>query len=81
MLWSIGYTGRATLVLRATINNKISDWFRLYIMVAPNTKLLSQSGDTTICTGQPVSLNVSAEGYNLIYKWTKNGQVVQSGSS
>jgi len=81
VLWSIGYTGRATLVLRATINNKISDWFRLYIMVAPNTKLLSQSGDTTICTGQPVSLNVSAEGYNLIYKWTKNGQVVQSGSS
>jgi hypothetical protein len=79
--WNSAFTGKVTLVLSANINNKISDWHRLYIEVAPVTKLLSQSMDTTICAGQPVTLNVNAEGYNLIYKWTKNGQVVQSGSS
>lgn len=79
--WNSAFTGKVTLVLSANINNKISDWHRLYIEVAPVTKLLSQSMDTTICAGQPVTLNVGAEGYNLIYRWTKNGQVVQSGSS
>ncbi|MGA2405816.1 MAG: trypsin-like serine protease [Bacteroidales bacterium] len=81
VLWNPGFTGKSTLVLSATINSRISDWYRLYVEVAPNTKLLSQSVDTIVCAGQPVTLNISAEGYNLIYKWTKNGQVVQSGSS
>jgi hypothetical protein len=81
VLWNSAFTGKATLVVSANINNKISDWHRLYIEVAPVTKLLSQSMDTVICAGRPVTLNIGAEGYNLIYKWTKNGQVVQSGSS
>jgi hypothetical protein len=81
VLWNSAFTGKATLVVSANINNKISDWYRLYIEVAPVTKLLSQSVDTIICAGQPVTLNIGAEGYNLIYKWTKKGQVVQSGSS
>jgi len=49
--------------------------------VVLNTKLLSQSGDTTLCAKQPVSLSVKAEGYHLIYEWFRNGQIVQSGSS
>ncbi|HEX7493925.1 MAG TPA: trypsin-like serine protease, partial [Bacteroidales bacterium] len=81
VLWNSAFTGKSTLVVSANINNKISDWYRLYVEVAPVTKLLNHSRDTIICAGQPVTLNVSAEGYNLIYKWRKNGQVVQSGSS
>ena len=81
VLWNIGYTGPVNVIVRVTVNKKVSDWARLDGNVVPNTKLLSQSIDTAVCAGQPVSLNVIAEGYNLIYKWTKNGQVVQSGSS
>ncbi len=81
VLWNISYTGPVNVIVRVTVNKKISDWARLDGNVVPNTKLLSQSVDTALCAGQPVSLNVVAEGHDLIYKWTKNGQVIQSGSS
>ena len=81
VLWNIGYTGSVTIILRVTINNQVSDWSRRDGNVVFNTTLLSQSGDTTICAGQPVTLNVSAEGHNLTYRWFKNDQVVQSGPS
>jgi hypothetical protein len=81
VLWNTAFTGNVTIILNATINNKISDWYRLSVKVAPHTKLLSQSADTVICAGQHVSLNVNVLGYNLIYKWSKNGQVIQTGSS
>ena len=81
VLWNSAFTGKSTLVVSTNINNKISNWYRLYVEVAPITKLLNHSRDTIICAGQPVTLNINAEGYNLIYKWSKNGQLVQSGSS
>jgi hypothetical protein len=81
VLWNTSFTGNVTIILSATINNKISDWYRLSVKVATHTKLLSQSADTVICAGQHVSLNVNVLGYNLIYKWSKNGQVIQTGSS
>jgi hypothetical protein len=81
VLWNISYTGPVNVIVRITVNNKVSDWSRLDANVVPNTKLLSQSGDTAICAAQPVTLSVSVKGYNLIYKWSKNGQTVQSGIS
>jgi hypothetical protein len=81
ILWNISYTGPVNIIVRITVNNLVSDWSRLNANVVPNTKLLSQSGDTAICAAQPVTLSVSVEGYNLIYKWTKNDQTVQSGIS
>jgi len=81
VLWDISYTGSVTIIVRVTINNKLSDWSSLDANVVLNTKLLSQSGDTTLCAKQPVSLSVKAEGYHLIYEWFRNGQIVQSGSS
>jgi len=69
------------VIVRVTVNKKVSDWARLDGNVVPNTKLLSQSVDTAVCAGQPVSLNAVAEGHDLIIKWTKNGQVIQSGFS
>jgi hypothetical protein len=81
VLWNVGFTGNVTIILSATVNNKISDWYRLPVKVVPDTKLLSQSADTIICAGQHVSLNVNVMGYNLIYKWSKNGQIIQTGIS
>ena len=81
LVWNTGFTGTATIVIKVTVNNKISDWFRLSVKVARNSRLLGQTADTIICAGKPVSLNVNVNGYNLIYKWSKNGQVIQTGAS
>jgi hypothetical protein len=80
VVWNAAFTGSVSIIVKATINNKISDWYRLTVIVAPNTKLLSQSADTIICAGHLVSLNVNVIGHDLIYKWSKNGQVIQSGA-
>jgi hypothetical protein len=81
VVWNKDFSGGSTIIVKATINNKISDWYRLHVTVALNTKLLGQTADTIICAGKPVTLNVSAAGYHLIYKWSKNGVVLQSGTS
>ncbi|HUX57918.1 MAG TPA: trypsin-like serine protease [Bacteroidales bacterium] len=79
--WNTSFTGSATLVVRVTIDGTVSEWSRLDLKVILNTQLLSQSVDTVICAGQPITLNVGAAGYDLTYNWYKNNQVVQSGSS
>jgi hypothetical protein len=81
VLWNIGYTGSVDVILRVTINNKVSDWSGLNVNIFLNTKILSQSHDTIICAGQPVTFNINVEGHNLNYNWSRNGQIVQSGSS
>jgi len=81
ILWDQSYTGPVNIIVRVTINNIVSDWARLDANVVLNTTLLSQSDDTIICAGQPVTLSINARGYNLTYKWTRDGQVVQTGSS
>ena len=81
VLWNTDYIGIAEVILRVTIDNKVSDWSKLNVNIVQNTKLTSQSKDTTICSGQPIILSVTAEGYQLNYKWSKNGQIIQSGSS
>ena len=81
VLWNSGFTGSATLILRVTINNKVSEWSRLNLKVVLNTTLVSQSGDNVICAGKPITLVAGAKGYNLNYKWYKNSTLVQSGPS
>ena len=81
VLWNLAYTGSVTIAFTVTINGKVSDWSGLKATVILNTKLLSQSADTIICAGQQITLSVNAQGYNLNYKWTKNSQAVQTGSS
>lgn len=81
VLWNTGFTGSATLILRVTINNKVSEWSRLNLKVVLNTILVSQSGDNVICAGKPITLVAGAKGYNLNYKWYKNSTLVQSGPS
>jgi len=81
ILWNIAYTGPINVIVRITVNNKVSDWSRLDGNVVLNTKLLSQSRDTAICAAKPITLSVNVQGHNLIYTWLKNGQTVQSGTS
>ncbi len=81
VIWNQSYAGSVNIILRVTVNNKVSDWARLNGNIVANTRLLSQSGDTTLCAGHPVNLQVSAEGYNLVYTWLKDDQIVQTGSS
>lgn len=81
VIWNISYTGPVTVVLRVTINSIVSDWSGLKANVVLNTRLLSHTPDTTICANQPITLIMNAEGYNLGYKWFRNDQVVQSGTS
>jgi hypothetical protein len=64
-----------------TINNVVSEWARVNVKVALNTKLNGQSDDTVICAGHPITLNVNATGDNLVYRWYQNGNLVKTGLS
>ncbi len=79
--WNPGFVGPVNIMLRVTIDNKVSDWSNLNVKVIENTKLLSQSGDIEVCAGQPINLIVDVEGYNLNYNWFQNNNLIQSGSS
>lgn len=81
VVWNQSYLGSVNIVLRVTVNNNVSDWSRLNGNVVVNTRLINQSHDTTLCAGRPVSLNLSTEGYNLVYTWLKNDQIVQTGGT
>lgn len=81
IVWNQSYLGSVNIILRVTVNNNLSDWSRLDGNIVLNTRLISQSRDTILCAGQPVSLNLGAEGYNLQYTWLKNDQIFQTGSS
>jgi hypothetical protein len=81
VIWNISYIGSVNVIVRITVNNKVSDWSRLDGNVVFDTRLISQSRDTAICTAQPVTLFVNVQGHDLIYTWSANGQTVQSGTS
>lgn len=79
--WNSSFLGSATLAYRVTRNGTLSDWSRFNLKVVPDTRFISQSRDTTLCAGQHVTLKVTAEGYNLNYRWFKEGTLLQSGPS
>jgi hypothetical protein len=79
--WNTSYFGDATVKVRVTVNGEISEWSRLSVLLARNTRIISQTGNPDICFGQPAKLSVDAEGDNLIYDWYKNGVLIVSGFS
>jgi Trypsin/Secretion system C-terminal sorting domain/Immunoglobulin domain/PKD-like domain len=81
VLWNISFTGSVSIILKVTVNNKLSDPSGIMANVVNNTKIVSQSADTVICDGQPVTLKIITEGYNLSYKWFKNNQPIQAANS
>ena len=78
--WNPRYFGEATLKVRVIRNGEVSEWSRLSVKLARNTRLLNQTGSKDICAGQPITLNVQAEGDDIIYNWYKNGSLIKSGS-
>lgn len=78
--WNTSFTGLTTLIYRVQVNGQYSDWSRLELRVVKNTKLLGQSADTAVCSNEPVSLRVRAQGYNLVFNWFRNGTLYRSGS-
>ena len=81
VMWDISKTHTVAVMVRVTIDNVLSDWSKLTVNIVRNTRLLSQSKDTTICAMQPLNIFASTEGYNLLYKWYQNNTLVQSGTS
>lgn len=77
--WNTSYLGEVSLIYRVITNGEFSDWSRLDVRVVENTAFKGQSADTALCTNEPVTLRVSAEGYNLIYNWFRNGTLYRSG--
>lgn len=80
-VWNQNYVGSATILVRVTVNNIVSEWSPLNVKLALNTLLTGQSGDTTICSLQPVSFNMKATGSDLNYFWYLNGTYVYTGST
>jgi hypothetical protein len=78
VMWDISKSGSVAVMVRMTINNVVSDWSNLKVNIVRNTRLLSQSGNAEICEGQPINLKIAAEGYNLVYNWYKNSNLIQS---
>jgi V8-like Glu-specific endopeptidase len=78
--WNRSYKGSATLLYRITVAGETSDWSRLGLRVVENTSILSLSADTTICAMKPVTISTRARGYNLVYNWYKDENLVSSGA-
>jgi hypothetical protein len=81
VLWDISKTGSVAVMVRVTIDKVVSDWSKLNVNIVRNTRLIGQPRDTSICADQPVNLTVGADGYNLVYNWYQNSNLVQSGTS
>ena len=80
VVWNSRFFGAATIKVRIVINGEFSEWSRLSVQVARNTRLISQTGNKDVCFGQPLILNVVAEGDNITYNWYRNGTLIRSGS-
>jgi hypothetical protein len=81
VLWNQNYVGPASVWLRVTNNGVVSEWSRRKVRVALKTRLISQSEDMVICAAHPITLNVSATGDNLVYRWYQNGNLVKTSLS
>lgn len=79
--WNTDYLGDALLEVRNTVDGVISSWSELELALALNTVLNSQSGDTTICAGETLNLDIKATGYKLVFDWYKDDILVKTGNS
>jgi secreted trypsin-like serine protease len=79
--WNQAFKGKALINLQVMRNTDASEISTLTVTVAKQTRLINQSSDTVMCAAQPINLAMRAEGYNLIYNWHKNNNLIQSGPS
>ena len=78
VLWHNDYVGNASIKLQVNIEDVLSEWSVLRTRLVKNTRLINQSDDIVLCAMQPLIINVSAEGHNLIYEWYKNDNLLQN---
>lgn len=79
--WNSSFTGPLYVMVRAMVNGTMTDWSKLEARIAPDLKLTRQAGDTTLCTGKPITLLTEAEGYNLSFNWYRDGTLIKTGST
>jgi len=73
--WNQGYVGTATVKARVKLTDSYSEWGERTVTCAIITKLLNQTGDTSICAGEPLNLMLLTEGTNNNFKWYKDGNL------
>ena len=79
--WNSSFTGVSSVAVRVTANGLLSEWSVLKPKVVRYTALLSQPADTVLCASKPLTLSATADGYDLIYRWYRDSQLVQSDPS
>jgi secreted trypsin-like serine protease len=76
--WNQAYSGTAILGYSATVSGVVTEWSRLRVHYVKSTRILSIQRDTAVCAREPVTLRVSAEGYDFIYRWYRDGVLVRT---
>ncbi len=51
------------------------------LVVHKNTAITSHPAGSVICEGNSITMNIVADGDNLIYQWKKNGSVLSDGGN
>lgn len=80
VIWSKSYSGQCQVMVRTKVNNVVSDWSKLKVLVNPLRKILSVSPDIQICKDGNVTMNIDAQGYDLHYTWLKDDEIINTGS-
>lgn len=78
--WSEDFAGEAYISSRALTPKGYTNWGGQRVFTSPLTKVISQTGDTSVCTGSILNLTVHAEGSDLLYNWFRNGSLVKTGT-
>ena len=78
--WSESFIGTAELGIRGFFDGAYTEWTYKSIEKVNITSVISQSVDTSLCSGFSIVLSVDAEGRDLFYTWTRNGEFLNSGS-
>ena len=67
--WDTAFYGEATLKVRANIDSSFTPWAEYTVDRVYDTRLVSNSNDTSLCEGNNLALYTKAEGENLAYNW------------
>lgn len=77
--WNQGFIGTATVRARVKLTDFYSEWGERSVIRALRTKIISQTGDTSICAGVNLSLVMNTEGTIYKYEWYKDGALYKTG--
>ena len=78
VLWNSEYLGTAAIGLEVSRIDETSEPSKLNVNLARQTSFVGVLKDTVICAEQDIYLQLEVEGYNLIYNWYKDGDLISS---